>query len=67
MVVLHELMHIALGRPSGPDWGDDAHTSRCDSVLARDSACVLRLDGLTAYDRDQLARRHRVSWEPTPR
>lgn len=50
MVALHELMHAVVWL-RGPAWGDDGHTSRCDSVLAQHIPCRLDLDGLTAYDR----------------
>lgn len=56
MVALHELGHVVIGHPHAHGWGDNGHTSRCDSVMSRDPECILALDGLTAYDRAWIAR-----------
>lgn len=60
MAVLHELMHIVLSKPHGPGWDQhNGHVHRCDSVLADRSSCIFQLDGLTDYDREQIAQRYR--------
>lgn len=56
VVMLHELTHVVLQDRPGADWDQQGHTVRCDSVMSRLRACILALDGLTAYDRAAIAR-----------